>query len=83
MDRSEARRGVEEDGEINIFHECDLSLRIPYVCFDHGIEVSVYFIQRGRLTRATILSWKFILTLACEYEANEYGFTGKYVYDRS
>lgn len=56
MDRSEARRGVEEDGEINIFHECDLSLRIPYVCFDHGIEVSVYFIQRERLTRATILS---------------------------
>lgn len=46
MDRNEARRGVEEDGEINIFHECDLSLRIPYVCFDHGIEVSVYFIQR-------------------------------------
>lgn len=50
----EAKR--EEDGKINIFHECDLSLRIPYVCFDHGIEVSVYFIERGRLTRATILS---------------------------
>lgn len=50
----EAKR--EEDGKINIFHECDLSLRIPYVCFDHGIEVSVYFIQRERLTRATILS---------------------------
>lgn len=46
--------------EINIFRECVYNLRWrgceSPVHFDHGIEVSVYFIQRGWLTRATILS---------------------------